>query len=180
MADFIIIKKDTGEIINYNADYPRADFQPLIGADPNEEYLKKYIPSKPGVFDSRIFKKVETQTVTNIPHPELEQFNQYLIEYDVVKRDPEEILISIDNEETNIKSELLSSPDVMETILMMLTALWNNDKKLILTPLEEAAVGSIIDLNVKLLKNKDEKLIKKAQVLAGQEPNLDEGWERVQ
>jgi len=176
MADFIIIKKDTGEIINYDATYPRADFQPLIGADPNLEYLKKYTPFQPEPFDSRVFKKVETQSVTIIPHPDLPQFNQYLIEYAVVKRANEEIILSIENEEISIKSEFLTNPDVIETMLMMLTALWNKTKGMTLTALEQTAVDNLIGLNVQLLKNKEEKAIKIAQVTVGDEPNLDSGW----
>lgn len=176
MADFIIIKKDTGEIINYNATYPRADFGELIGADPNLEYLKKYTPFQPEPFDSRVFKKVETQTVTTTPHPDLPQFNQYLIEFAVEKRANEEIILSIENEEINIKSEFLTNPDVIEVMLMMLTALWNKTKGMTLTALEQTAVDNLIGLNVKLLQNKEEKAIKTAQVLAGQEPDLDSGW----
>lgn len=175
-GDFIIMELSSGEIVNFNATYPRADYGPIIGGDPNLVYLKKYTPFAKPVFDSRIFKDVQTDSVTELPHPELTQFKQYRTEFSLVRRDNAEIIESIDREESNIKSDFLNNPDVAEVMLIMLTALWNKTKGISLTILETAAVNDLLGLNVTLLQNKDVKEIKKAQVLNNETPDLDNGW----
>ena len=52
------------------------------------------------------------------------------------------------------------------------------DQKLDLTDEENLAYENINTIAVQFAKNKENKEIKKQQIIDGLEPNLDEGWEK--
>jgi len=111
----VLIRKSTGEIIKH-ADYPRVDMQPIIGLDPDLEWLIVNTPYVEPDYDSRLFVLQRTEAITAIPHPQYPLLNQYQISFSTDKREKPEIIASIDNAETDALNSLTGNK-VMKTVI---------------------------------------------------------------
>lgn len=178
----VLIRKSTKEIIKQDL-YPREDMGPVQGMDPDYEWLVKFIPFEEPVYDSRIFIMQ-----TNLPdlnflesfqqHPSYTGIREYRITYSPIKRPNNEIIMAIENAEKEANASIWSEAIHKDETLFMLNSVFKKSENISLTSDEQSHIDKLSSVNVKLAKNLDTKNIKVAQVNSGQEPNIDEGWER--
>jgi len=172
----VLIRKSTGEIIKH-ADYPREDMQLVVGLDPDLEWLVKYTPFVRPDYDSRIYILNQIEEVTTDPHPDYNHLNQYKITFETEKRPSEDIQLSIENAE-NEANERICGDKFKKWVTLSLTAIINNLDGITPKPIEKVVMDGTRAKGVKIWKN-DETLRNKIQQLAaGEEPEIDSGWQR--
>lgn len=175
----VLVRKSTGEIIKHDL-YPREDMQPVEGLDPDLEWLLKYEPFVRPDYDSRLFILQQNEEITETPHPDYAHLNQYLITFATLKRDVEEIQAHIENAETNANQSVLPYEKQLKIITLGLGVLFRKVEGMSLNAKEQVIADRVESIAVKLWKN-DQTLRDKVEQLAnGEEPNLDEGWEKDQ
>lgn len=178
----VLIRKSTKQIIKEDV-YPRADMQPVQGLDPDYEWLVKHVPFAEPPYDPRIYIMT-----TNLPdlaflddfevHPSYPGLREYRITFSPEKRPNEEILRSIENAEKEANNLVFSEAVHKDQMAFMLSSVRKEGKNLDLTEEEQLQISKLEAVTVNLAKNKDNAAIKIAQVQAGQEPNIDLGWEK--
>ena len=99
MAEAVILRKSTGEIINYNYNVTNPLNQ-IVGLDPDLEVLLKYIPYPEPEYDSRLYQLVITNDATAEQHPDYPLYNQYRTTYQTQKRINDEIILAAQNAES--------------------------------------------------------------------------------
>jgi len=182
MVPAVLIRKSTKQIIKEDV-YPNTDMQPVQGMDPDYEWLVKNIPYAEPAYDSRIFIMA-----TNLPdlaglesfgeHPSYPGIREYRITYSPEKRPNEDIIRSIENAEKEANNGVFSEAVHKDQMAFMLNSVHKDAKSLELTAEEQDQIDKLAIVTVNLAKNKDNAAIKIAQVNAGQEPNIDSGWEK--
>ena len=71
------------EILKQSVEYPKKDITLIESLEPGLEWLIDFKEDRP-TFDSAIEKLVQTKDITQTPHPEYTDFNQYRIWFDIV------------------------------------------------------------------------------------------------
>ena len=175
----VLIRKSTGEIIKH-ADYPRLDMQPVEGLDPDLEWLIKYIPYVQPDYDSRIYVLNQTEEVTAIPHSDYSHLNKYKITFSTVKRVNTDIETAVVNAENEANSHVVKYTDQLKIMVLGLGVLFRNVAGMTLTAKEIAIKDKVLALAVKVWKNDTAMRNKIAEIVAGTEPNIDEGWVRTE
>ena len=179
----VLIRKITKEIIKHG-DYPNEDMSPVLGLDPDYEWLVKNIPFPEPDYDPRVFIMV-----TNIPdlefldqfqeHPQYPGIKEYRITYTPEKRPNEDIIRSIENAQKQANDLIISESNHKDEFVYMMAAVDKASTGIELTPEEQSYRDKLSDVNMKLAKNLDNKNILVDQVNASLTPNIDEGWESV-
>jgi hypothetical protein len=182
MVPSVLIRKSTLQIIKEDL-YPREDMGTIQGMDPDYEWLVKHIPFEEPPYDPRIYimvtKLPDLQFLNEfIEHPSYPGIREYRIGYSPEKRPNEDIIRSIENAEKEANNMVFSEAVHKDEFAFMLSSIRKEGKNLELTAEEQSQVSKLEMVTVNLAKNKDNAAIKIAQVLAGQEPNIDLGWER--
>lgn len=182
MVPAVLVRKSTKQIIKEGV-YPNTDMQPVLGFDPDYEWLVKNIPYPEPPYDPRIYIMV-----TNLPdlsvledfeeHPSYPGIREYRITYSPDKRPKEEIIRSIQNAEKEANNLVFSEAVRKDEFAFMLNSVRKEGKNLDLTEEEQLQISKLESVTVQLAKNKDTASIKIAQVEANQEPNIDLGWEK--
>lgn len=177
----VLVQKSTKRIIKHDL-YPRQDMLPVEGLDPDYEWLIEHIPFPEPVYDPRIYIMV-----TNLPdlnflesfeqHPLYPGVREYRVTFMPEKRPNEDIIRAIENAEKEANNLVFSEAVHKDQMAFMLSSVYKDAKSLDLTVEEQSQIDKLSDVTVKLAKNKDNAAIKIGQVLAGQEPNINEGWE---
>jgi polyhydroxyalkanoate synthesis regulator phasin len=175
----VLIRKSTGEIIKH-ADYPREDMQPISGLDPDLEWLIKYKPFVAPDYDSRIFVLNQTEEMTAIPHPDYPLLNQYRITFSTTKRVVDEIKVSIENAEREANENIFPYAKQLKILTLGLGVLFRRVEGMTLTTKETAVKDKILKLAVNVWKNDQALQNKIKELTAGLEPNIDEGWEKIE
>lgn len=85
----VLIRKSTQEIIK-KSNYPKLDIEPIIGLDPDLEWLLVNIEDKP-IYDPSIEKIERVEEITTEAHPDYPALNQYKVYWNVVPLTQEEI-----------------------------------------------------------------------------------------
>lgn len=181
-APAVLIRKSTKEIIKHDL-YPREDMQPVQGLDPDYEWLVKYIPFNEPDYDSRIYIMVtnlpDLNLLTNFQnHPDYAGLREYRITYSPEKRPNEDIIMAIENAEKEANASVWSESVHKDETLFMINSVRKEAQNITLTVEELNHIDKLSTINVNLAKNLDTKNNKILQVTNGQEPNIDEGWER--
>lgn len=181
----VLIRKSTKQIIKH-ADYPKADLTPFaVGEiDPDYEWLIKNIPFAEPSYDSRVWVMTTVLPDLNfiadfIEHPQYAGIREYRITYEPVKRPNEDIIRSIENAEKEANNLVFSDAVHKDEIAFMLNSVHKDAKSLGLTAEEQTQIDKLSLVTVALAKNKDNTAILTAQVIAGLEPNIDLGWEKL-
>lgn len=174
----VLIRKSTGEIIKH-ADYPRLDMAPVEGLDPDLEWLIKVTPYVQPDYDSRIFVLNQTEEVTQTPHPDYPHLNQYRITFSTSKRATEEIAISVENAEREANESVFPYTKQLKILTLGLGVLFRKVGGMTLNAKEIAVKDKVLALAVKIWKNDQALRDKIAELAAGTEPNIDEGWEKT-
>lgn len=184
----VLIDKYTGEILNPNANYPNADGSPIIGLQDNLQYLIKHVPFERPDVDYRIHIVEEdlpdikdivlNSQLDQLPdHPQYPGVKAYEKKWKSTKRDNEYIKAEIDNAEENANRELVTyrTDDKLQMLAIGIII------RKVFDGIEPKAseveiLNTVKAFDVPIWQNDNTKKIKKDQVDAGQEPNLDEGW----
>jgi hypothetical protein len=178
----VLIRKSTKQIIK-EAVYPNADISPVVGLDPDYEWLVKHVPFAEPDYDSRLYIM---QTVlpdmaaldSFINHPSYAGVREYRITYNPQKRTDADIIRSIENAEKEANNLVFSEAAHKDEFVFMMNSVYKDGKGSGLTAQEQDQIDKLAIVTVQLAKNKDAAAIKIAQVIAGNEPNIDEGWEK--
>ena len=182
MIPAVLVRKSTKQIIKEDL-YPREDMQPVQGMDPDYEWLIKNIPYAEPPYDSRIYlmaTNIPDLEFLNdfLPHPSYPGLREYRITFSPEKRPNDDIIRSIENAEKEANNFVFSEAVHKDEFAFMLSSVRKESNNLDLTEEEQAQISKLESVTVNLAKNKDNAAIKIAQVLSGQEPNIDSGWER--
>lgn len=171
----VLIRKSTGEILKH-APYPNSDMSPIIGLDPDLEWLLKTEPFVATDYDPRIYSLVITEQVTTEPHPEYANLNQYKRTYNTQKRTDDEIIASIQSAENQANEGMIDFQTTTKLNTIAINALIKLNNKLILTAKEQLVLTDVSAYAAGMWKNDAEKEAKVKQVKDGLEPNIDELW----
>ena len=177
----VLVRKSTKKIIK-ESNYPNDDMQPVQGLDPDYEWLVKHIPFVEPPYDPRIYIMV-----TNFPdlnflenfeeHPQYAGLREYRITYSPERRPDADIIRSIENAEKEANNGVFSEAVHKDAIAFMVNAIHKDAKGYDLTVDEQDQIDKLALVTVNLAKNADAKELKVAQVVAGEVPNIDLGWE---
>jgi hypothetical protein len=171
----VLIRKSTGEIIKHGT-YPRLDMDPVDGLDPDLEWLLKYTPYAVPEYDPRVYQLITTQEVTTDPHPDYSHLNQFRITYATQKREQEEIEANIENAEQLANNRIIENQRQLKLMVLGLAVLFRKVEGLALNQKEQVIANRIVAAGTKLWNNDQVLRNKVAAYLAGQEPDIDEGW----
>ena len=174
----VLIKKSTGEIIKH-ADYPRIDMALVEGLDPDLEWLLKYEPFAQPDYDSRLFTLVRTEAITTTPHPDYVHLNQYLITFATERRADADIVLAIENAETNANEQLVKYQTRTKIFALALGVLIKRLDNLNTNVQEQAVLNKMLGIAVNVWKNDATLKAKLQQVIDGEEPEIDAQWENV-
>jgi len=183
-VDAVLVRKSTKEIVKY-AEYPRSEITPFLEGeiDPDYEWLIKNIPFAEPDYDSRVFIMQ-----TNLPdlnflnefqeHPLYPGIREYKITYNPIKRSNAEIIMSIENAEKDANASIWSEAAHKDETIFIISSIRKEAQNIMLTSEEQLHIDKFETITVNLAKNLDTKNIKVLQVINGEVPNIDEGWER--
>src|SRR5690606_22614411 len=171
----VLIRKSTGEILKH-APYPREDMQPVTGLDPDLEWLIKHEPFVAPDYDSRIYELIITEEITQEPHPEHPELNQYKRTYSTQRRTDEDIILQIENAETEANEQRVGYKNRTKLVMLALGVLIRRLDNLQTTNKEKAILDMALANAVDIWKNDDEVRAKKQQLAQGLEPEIDAGW----
>lgn len=176
----VLVRKSTKQIIKEGI-YPNSDMSPVIGLDPDYEWLLKHVPYAEPDYDPRLYiMQMELPDLNLLEsfeaHPVHTEIREYRITYNPKKRESEDIIRSIENAEKEANELVFSEAVHKDAIAFMLNSVHKDAKGQILNEEEQAQIDKLAAVTVNLAKNADAKNLKIAQVEANQEPNIDEGW----
>jgi len=172
----VLIRKSTQEIIKH-ADYPREDMEPVEGLNPDLEWLVKYEPYVQPDYDSRTYNLETVGTITTTPHPLYPDLNQYTITYSIERKEDDEILEVLDNLEAQMNETIIPIAAQLKYLSGALECLFKIVRdSATLKNKEEKIVRTFRKQAVKVLKNHETKLAKKAILAGGNLPTLDDVW----
>lgn len=178
----VLVRKSTKQIIK-EALYPNADMSPVVGLDPDYEWLVKHVPFAEPDYDSRLYimqMVLPDMTALDLftEHPNYAGIREYRITYNPNKRPDAEIILSIENAEKEANNGVFSEAVHKDEFAFMLNSVHKDAKGQALNAEEQDQIDKLAIVTVNLAKNKDNAAIKIAQVEAGNEPNIDEGWQK--
>jgi len=174
----ILIRKSTGEILKH-APYPNVDMTPVQGLDPDLEWKLKHTPFESPDYDSRIFELEQIEAVTEEAHPEYPDLKMYKKTFKTNKRPDEYINVEIENAEESANSELTTYRNNEKLFYLAIGILTRVNAGVQPNTKEQSILNQLMEFDVKIWKNDEEKNRKKDQVAAGLEPDIDAGWEKL-
>lgn len=166
-----VLQVSTQQIIIRNAVWPRADGGPIEGMDPDYVYLLQSTDAKPD-YDSRLYQLTSTEVV-DVPA------NTIRRTWATAPRTLEDRLTAAENVEAEeLMRHIKLERELVETRLMV-TAILQHISGLQLPPKVQAMADAYKAKGVKLWKNRDHLKVITAAIQAGQDPDLDTGWEAL-
>lgn len=174
----VLVRISTGEIINNNA-YIDAS-EPRTGLV-DLKYYVYYEPTAVPDYDPRYFILNTVKTMQEgVPHPDFPDYDQYLISYTTTKRDIEEIKIQVENAENEANNHVVPLEKQIKVLFKGVNVLFRNLEGSTLTKKEKRTKKRVNKIAQSLLKNEAKKEAKIADIEAGLEPDLDDGWEKTE
>jgi hypothetical protein len=172
----VLIRKSTGEILKH-APYPNVDMTPVVGLDPDLEWLLKHEPFPSPDYDSRIFELKVTNEVSEDTHPDHPEIKTYKRTYATVKRPDEDIIRQIENAEEAANRQLMTYRTDEKLFMLAIGILTRKNEGIQPSPSEQEILNKVMAFDEKFWKNNANKELKIQQVVDGIEPEIDEGWE---
>jgi hypothetical protein len=172
MINAVLYDIEKGQPISYTN-----EVDPLVlpeRVNPDYKYFVSYEPFVKPNYDQRYYDYKMIETPTDTIHPEYYLYNKWLIEHVLIKRSNDDIFLSIDNARKIANASLIDF-DLQAMAFAIIIKKQNNET---LTDEEEQILIDWVIIGNKLLQNKQNELNKKAQVIDGQEPDIDTEWER--
>jgi hypothetical protein len=174
--DSVLINKSTGSIVKY-CPYPRADMAAIEGLDPNYEYLVKYEPFPAPDYDSRYYLLNKVEAITTEPHPVYPHLDVFKTTYTLIKRDVTELEFHLKQAKDLADNALCNTENQLSFTLQVQASFDKVQSGLSLTPEEQSVLDRSRAIKVKLDKNQDNFNLLLVSITAGNEPNMDAGWE---
>ncbi len=162
-----------GEVLSRNSVVSETSLPTNI--NPSYKYFIPYEQFVKPNYDPRYYNYVLIETPTNDNHPSYPIYKSWKIEHSLVKRPNSEIFLSIENARKLVNHKLVD-PDLMVIVHAISIKQLNGIQ---ITADENSLLTEYIRIGNKVLNNKNLELSKKALVMAGQEPDIDSGWESV-
>jgi hypothetical protein len=184
--DAVLIRKSTGEIIKRDQ-YPRIDFEPVVGLDPDLEWLLIFQPYDEPAYDSRLFILSQDVpnfdprigTVTFAPHPDHPAINQYPVTFSLDKRPLNDITLSIQQAEQLANVSVMPADEQLKSTILALATIIKKQDGLTLNPDEKATIDNLMSIAESFWKNAATSQSKIADVIAGNQPDIDSSWENA-
>jgi hypothetical protein len=178
----VLILKSTKEIIKEDV-YPRADMLPVEGLDPDYEWFVKHVPYVEPPYDPRIYIMEDQFPDLDLiddfqEHPLYPGVREYRILFKPIRRINDDIIRSIENAKKEANNLVNSEAVHKDEFAFMMNSVYKDSKGHTLTIEEQEQIDKLQIMAVNLAKNEDAAANKIAQVIAGQVPNIDEGWEK--
>jgi len=168
-----VLHLPSGEIVARNKDWPVADGSQIPGLDPDYVYLL-HVTATPPDYDSRLYTLNGTETVDA-------ENNELRLSYATVKRPTEEQVIAAENVESQeLQKHLRLEREALETRLMLGALINYVIDNQAMPPKVRTMADKYVAKARKLFKNRDRLRAIIADIEAGNEPNLDAGWEPVE
>lgn len=172
----VLLQVSTGSIIKHGL-YPREDMAEILDLDPDYKWLVKVTPFPAPDYDPRYFVLNTVQAVTTEAHPEYSYLDVYKTTYTVTKRPVEEIEFHVRQAQKEADTALCNTEDQLSFTLKVQSALDRQQQGLTLTTEEQAILDKSRAIKVKLDKNQDNYNVLMTSINAGNEPDMDAGWE---
>lgn len=165
----------TGEILKRGILPNSPDISP-VGLDPDLEWLIDYTPYAMPDYDPRVFQLVTEFAPTQTAHPLYPLYNQYLITYRTEKREADYVKSQAEAKERERLEVNVDYTQRDKLVLLGLAVLFRSLDGLELNAKETVIRNRVMTAAVNLWKNDARVQELKAQIDAGQEIDLDEGW----
>jgi len=175
----VLILTSDGSIVKHDP-YPREDMQPVQDLEDGYEWLLKYTPFAAPVYDGRYYSLVTTDEVTTEPHPTYTWLNVYKRTYSLLKHNNTEIQGYAKNAESGANLTLLPLQDQVKYATLAVTSLLRESAGQTVTPEEEVVRTKFKNYGVKVWQNDTNLQAKITEILLGNEPNLDDGWQTTE
>jgi hypothetical protein len=179
----VLRRISTGEILNYNINYPNADpNSPVIGMDEDLELLAKYTPYNIPDYDSRLYLLEILEgpgSGSTEYHPIYTLLKQWRIEYGTVKRSVDEQKTSVSNAEELANSKVFPITKQLKYLTLGVSILNRKIDGITLTPTEEVILSRIHDKALCIWRNNSNASSMYTQIDENQEPNIDDGWDET-
>ncbi len=176
----VLLRISTGEILAH-APWPAIDGNgdpaPVPGLDPDLQWLLEYEQFPEPSPDTRYYTVQKTEEVTPDPHPTFAFANQYKITYTTPKRAVEEIEDHAYNAEQDALNNVFKPRDQIKLLALGIGVLFRSVDGLNLAPKETVIKNKCVSLALKVWNNDANVKAKIAAIAAGEEPDLDQGWE---
>lgn len=165
---YTLIRISTGEI--QKRDVPE-DQRSLIDLDPDLEYLLQVSTAIPDA-DPRYYVISGTETVDRTVSPAVVRLG-----YATVKRQVEEITVHVENREATELARHMKATELNKLAILGLFILFRKTEGLTLTTREQQIATRIGNIGTRILQNDARARQILADITAGNEPNLDAGWQ---
>lgn len=173
------VNKTTREIIQ-RGEYPRFDGAPIVGLDPDIEWLIIYEPYTENQYDydPRYYSilKHEDASVSLGNHPNYPGVGQFKVTYSLVKNTTAEILNSLEAAENNANVGVMPTTKQLKYIVIALNAIRKVAQGINLQSYETTVLTRVNNLANKIAANYSVAQQKETAINAGQEPDLDKDW----
>jgi hypothetical protein len=166
----------TYDVIRY-AQWPAMDLDLVLGNDIPYEWFMPFEANTAPDYDPRLWILNSTTGPSELPHPEHPVHKQWRTEFALEKRSMAQILISVKEAEANSNAALMNSSEGIKTLFLSGTVQEKLLKGIELTAEDQAVLDRRNEMSVKITQNAARAAELILLVEAGNEPNLDEGWQ---
>lgn len=165
-----ILQLSTQQIIARNKVWPRSDGGEIVGQDPDFVYLLQVSTVEPD-YDSRLYQLIRTEEADV-------EANELRWTWDTQKRPNEERIIAAENVEAEqVTLSVKLEREVVETRLILGAILSHVVDQQQFPPKVRQRVRKYIGKATKFWRNRDRLEAIIEQIKAGEDPDLDTGWE---
>lgn len=176
----VVVDTDNGQILNHNygiTEEVATNGPGALGLSPNLKVLIKYTPFAPPEYDSRFYTLTTVTEVTTEAHPTYPNFDVYKTTYSAVKRDVAYIKTQAKSARNVAYSEALPYEDQIDTFVKMLAILAKDSKGVPLSADEIVTRETFLAKFARILNNDENYNTLITAIDAGEEPDLDAGWD---
>jgi hypothetical protein len=172
----VLLRISTGEIIKHDL-LPADPTGAVPGLDPDLKWLIKHEPFPSPTVDTRYYTVARVEEVMVTQHPTYPLYDQYSITYTTPKRAIEEINDHAYNAERDALNRVFTQRDQIKLLALGLGVLFRSVDGLQLSAKETTIKTNVMSLALKLWNNDANLKAKLASIAAGEEPDIDQGWE---
>lgn len=173
------VNKQTREILQ-RGEYPRFDGAPIVGLDPDIEWLIVYepYPQSQYDYDPRYYSILTTEdaSVSLGDHPNYPGVGQFKVTYSLIKNSTVEILNSLEAAENNANVTVMPTTKQLKHIVIALNAIRKVAQGINLQSYETTVLTRVNEYANKIATNYSLKAQKESAINSGLEPDLDSDW----
>ena len=172
----VLIRKSTQEVIK-KAMYPREDMQPVIGLNPDMEWLIVREVNSIPIYDPRVYVLIKSEQITKVKDTEYPHLNQYQVTYSTEKRDITSITQNVTQLESDYNQQIIPYEKQLKLLTLGVGILFKYSKST-LTEKEQLIKDRLISIAIKIWKNDQTLRDKISAILANKLVDLDTNWEK--